>query len=149
MFTPEIMSNTGMILINLQRAFDTLDHKILLDKKKCISFSEKIIKLFHSHLTSRAFFVSLDNEFFGAGTINYEVLQGSILGPLLFLLYINDTPQALSGSHTYLYVNDFSVFYQHQDVGEIKNALNKIKLNVFFSVKKKNPVLAQHTICKQ
>ena len=45
--------HTGMILINLQKACDTLDHKILLDRMKCISFSDKTVKWFH--LTNRAF----------------------------------------------------------------------------------------------
>ena len=75
---------------NQLKAFDTLDHKM------CIGFSEKKIKEFYSYLSNRAFFVSLDNVFSETGTINCDVLQGCILGPLLILLYINDIPQALS-----------------------------------------------------
>ena len=52
-----------MILINIQKAFDTLNHKFLLDKMKCIGFSDKTIKWFHSCLANRVFFVSLDNVF--------------------------------------------------------------------------------------
>ena len=52
-----------MILIDIQKAFDTLDHKFLLDKMKCIGFSDKTIKWFHSYLANRVFFVSLDNVF--------------------------------------------------------------------------------------
>ena len=60
-----------------------------------------------------------------AGTINCGVPQGSILGPLLFLLYINDIQQALSDSHTHMYADNTTISYQHKDVSEIKNALNK------------------------
>ena len=81
--------HTGMILIDLREAFDTLDHTILLEKMTCIGFSNKTIGWFHSYLMNRTFFVSLDNELSEAGTINCRVPQGSILGPLLFLLYIN------------------------------------------------------------
>ena len=88
--------HTGIILIDLEKAFGTLDHTILLDKMKCIGFSDKTIKWFHSYPTNRAFFVSLVNEFSEAGTINCGVSQRSILGPLLFLLYINDIPHVLS-----------------------------------------------------
>ena len=48
--------HTGMMLIDLQKTFDTLDHKILLEKMKCVGFSNKTTKWFHSYLTSRAFF---------------------------------------------------------------------------------------------
>ena len=94
--------HTGMTLIDLQKAFDTLDHKILLDKMKRIGFSDKTLNWFHSYHVKRAFFVSLDKIFSAAGIINCGVPRGSILGPLLFLLYVNDISQALSDSHTYL-----------------------------------------------
>ena len=148
--------HTDMILIDLQKAFDTLDHTILLEKKTCIGFSNKTVRWFHSYLTNKAFFVSLDNELFEAGTINCGVPQGSILGPLLFFaIYINDIPQALSDSQTYLYAVDTSIFYHYKDVAEFENVLNKQfaslcewlvdnkvsihfgeeKLNAFFSVR--------------
>ena len=122
--------HTGIILIDIQKVFDTLDHKILLQKIKCIGFLDKTIKWFHSYLTNRAIFVSLGTVFSKAGTINCEVPQGSILEPLLFLLYINDIPQALSNTHTYLYVDDTSISCQHKDATEIENVLNKEFVNV-------------------
>ena len=122
--------HTGMILIDLQKAFHTLDHKILSDKMRCIGFSDYAIKWFHSYLTNRAIFVSLGTVFSEAGTINCGVPQGSMLGPLLFLLYINDIPQALSNTNTFLYANDKSIFCQPKDVMEIENVLNKEFANV-------------------
>ena len=65
-----------------------------------------------------------------AGAIKCGVHQESILGPLLFLLYLNDTPQTLSNSYTYLYADGTSIFCQHKDVTEIENALNKEFANV-------------------
>ena len=65
----------------------------------------------NSYHTNRAFFVSLDNQFSEAGTINCGVPQGCTLRLLLFLLYVNDIPQALSDSHKYLYADDTSIFY--------------------------------------
>ena len=79
-----------MILVNLQKnwlKFDALDHNVLLDKVKCINFPDKIIQWFYSYLTNRAFFVSLNNLLSKAETINCEVPERSILGPLLLLLY--------------------------------------------------------------
>lgn len=64
---------TGIILINLQKTFDNLDHKILLNEMKCIGFSEELIKCFHSYLTHKAFFVSLVIAFPQTGTKSYVV----------------------------------------------------------------------------
>ena len=64
--------HTLMILINLQMAFDNLDHKILPDKIKCMSCSDKATKWFHAYLTNRTFFVSLNSAFSEAGTIKLQ-----------------------------------------------------------------------------
>ena len=117
--------HTGMILIDFQKATDTSDHKILSNKMKCIGFSDEAIKCFKSYTQSRAFFISLDNVFPETGTTHCGVLQGSILGMLLFLLYTIDIPQALSNHHTYLNADDTSIFHQHRKVMEIENILNK------------------------
>ena len=124
------VKHLAMILIDLQKAFDTLNHKILLEKVKCIGFSDKTIKWFHSNPANRAFFVSLDNAFLEVGAINCGVHQWSLLGSLLFLLYINGIPQTLPNSHIYLYADDTTIFYQHKDVAEIENVLNKEFANV-------------------
>ena len=63
----ENRKHTSTILIDLQTAFDTLDHKILLDKMECISFSDETLTWFYSYLTNRTFFVSSDNVFSEAG----------------------------------------------------------------------------------
>ena len=77
----ENRKDTGMVLINLQKTFDTLDHKLL---ETYIGFSDKTVKWFCSFHKNRAFFILLDNVFSEVGTINRGVPQRSILGPLLF-----------------------------------------------------------------
>ena len=116
------VKDNGMILIDIQMVFDTLYHKIKWSTLVC---SGKTMKWFYSSLTSRAIFVSLDNVFLEEGTINRVVPQGSILGPLLFLLYINDILQGLLDSQTYLYTGDTSDFCQRNDIDKIENVLNK------------------------
>ena len=77
---------TGMILIDLQNAFDTIDHKILIEKNKCMGFSNDVTKWFECYLSKRMFSVYIENRFSDKALINCRVSQGSISGPLLFLL---------------------------------------------------------------
>ena len=96
--------HTGMILVDLQKAFDTLDNGVLLEKMKYFDFRTSVIKWFESYLSNRKFLVCIDNVFSGAGTLKYGVPQGCILGPLLFLLYVNDLSQSLSDVGFFLFV---------------------------------------------
>ena len=84
-----------MILIDLQKAFDTADHQILLKKLNYIGFSPETLKLFESYLKNRNLIVSLEKSFLEAGVLNSGVPQGSILGLIIFLLYVNDMKSAV------------------------------------------------------
>ena len=114
-----------MILIDFQRTFDTLDHKVLLQKMTCFGFKAPVIEWFESDLSNRNFFVSVDDVFSETGILNWVVPQGSTLRPLLFLIYINDLPQSLSGNRSYLYVDDTCMFYQDKKIDEIEDVLKK------------------------
>ena len=117
--------HTCVILVDLQKAFDTLDHGVLLEKMKYFGFRVPLVKWFESYLLNRKFLVCIDNAFSEAGALTCGMRQGSILGPLLFLLYVNDLPQSLSDAGSYLCVDDTCIFYQHEDVKKIENVLNK------------------------
>ena len=116
--------HTGMILVDLQKAFDTLDHGVLFKKMKHFGFQTSVINWFETYLSNRKFLVCVD-VFSEAGSLQYGVPQGSILGTLLFLLYVNDLPQSLPDAGSYLYEDDTCIFYQHEDVNKIENVLNK------------------------
>ena len=73
-----------MILIDLQKAFNTIDHKIILEKLMYIGFSTKAIDWFKSYITNRSFIVNVENDYSSPGKLLCGVPQGSILGPLLF-----------------------------------------------------------------
>ena len=115
---------TGMILIDLQKAFDTINHEILLGKLHVTGFSEKTVAWFKLHLSDRAFKVNINNHFSDLSKISCGIPQGSILGPLLFSLYVNDMPQAIH-SDFFLYVDDSGLTFQHKDVHTIEHQLNK------------------------
>ena len=75
---------TGMILVDLQKAFDTLDHGVLLEKMKHFGFRISLIKWFESYLSNRTFLVCIDNGFSEAAASKYGAPQSSTLGWLLF-----------------------------------------------------------------
>ena len=102
--------HTGMILIDLQKAFDTINHEILINKMEFLGFSKNVILWFKSYLSHRKFKVNLNKSFSEPGQLLCGVPQGSILGPLLFFLYINDMPQAVK-YELLLYADDTDVYY--------------------------------------
>ena len=75
---------TGMILIDLQKAFDTVDHNILLEKLKAIGFCDNTAKWLYSYFTNREFLVSIENKYSSISKISCGVPQVSILGSLIF-----------------------------------------------------------------
>ena len=111
---------TGMILIDLQKAFDTINHEILLGKLHAIGFSEKTVAWFKLYLSDRAFKVNINNHFSDLSKISCGVPLVSILGPLLFLLYVNNMPQA-THSDLFLYPDDSGLTLQHKDVHTIEH----------------------------
>ena len=81
--------------IDLQKAFDTFSHEILINKMECLEFSRDLILWFKSYLSNRKFKINLRKTFSEPEKLLCGVPQRSILGPLLFLLYINDMSQAV------------------------------------------------------
>ena len=87
--------HTGMILLDLQKTFDILDHQVLLEKMKYFSFRTSVIKWSEYYLSNRNFLVCIDIFSSGAGTLKNGLPQGTILGALFFLLYVNGLLQSL------------------------------------------------------
>ena len=117
--------HTGMILIDLQKAFDTINYNILLEKMVFFKFSPATISWFKSYLTNRRFIVDVDSTLSEPADLVCGVPQGSILGPLLFLIYINDLPQAVKESDIRLYADDTCISYAHKKVEYIEEKLNQ------------------------
>ena len=118
-----------MILIDLQKAFDTINHDILLKKLSIIGFSYHTVEWFQSYLSNHKFMVNLENSFSEVSSISCGVPQQSILGPLLFLIYVNDLPMAVK-CDLFLYANDTCLVFQTKNVKDIKKQLNEDFANI-------------------
>ena len=93
----------GMILIDLQKAIDTIKHEILLKKLKAIGFSDKCIRQFQPHLCERIFFTEIENQLSDYGKVSCGLPQGSIIGPLLFFPYVKEMLQACRIKSSFMY----------------------------------------------
>ena len=90
------------IFLDLQKAFDSVDHDILLTKLEYYGFRGVTIKWIRSYLCERKQYVSLETVSSKSMPINYGVPQGSVLSPLFFLLYINDLQKCLKHSKSFI-----------------------------------------------
>ena len=97
------------IYLDLSKAFDTLNHTILLEKLHYYGVKGTANNWFRSYLTDRKQFVSIENHQSDQMSLNTGVPQGSILGPLLFLIAMNDIHEASNKFHTVLYADDTSL----------------------------------------
>ena len=110
-----------MVLLDLQKAFDTVDHQILCKKLEYMGVGN--IGWFHSYLAKREQIVTVDGIDSSPGTVDCGVPQGSILGPLFFLCYINDMPISIK-CKLMLYADDSALLVSGNDSNEIAQILS-------------------------
>ena len=110
--------------IDLQKAFDTVDHKILLSKLDNYGIRGLSNQWFNNYLSGRKQFVSIMNHSSSSAVISHGVPQGSVLGPLLFLIYINDLPSSIKYSTTFLFADDTGILYSSPDLKDIEEKVN-------------------------
>ncbi|GFV97355.1 probable RNA-directed DNA polymerase from transposon X-element [Trichonephila clavipes] len=99
----------GMLFVDIAKAFDKIWHDGFLFKMMRLGFSDQLIKIIHSYLNSREFRVRVENSLSTPRPILSGVPQGSLLGPKLFNLYINDIPKA-DEVHLAMYADDTAIF---------------------------------------
>ena len=117
------------VFVDFQKAFDTVNHKILLDKLNHYGIRGLANQWFSSYLTNRQQYVSIDNIKSDTKPILHGVPQGSVLGPLLFLLYINDLHKCIHFSVTRHFADDTNLMYTI-DFSKIRNRNPTRKLNI-------------------
>ena len=110
---------TAGIFMDLSKAFDTIDHEILLDKLYQYGFRGVSHAWFKNYLSNRKQMVSYNSTLSSSESVKCGVLQGSILGPLLFIIYMNDicfTSKLLS---YILFADDTTVFYSSSNLDSL------------------------------
>ena len=115
-----------LLLIDFSKAFDMVEHTILLRKLEHYGIRGLALKWMTSYLKNRSQFVSLSGVNSSIKQMQYGVPQGSILGPLLFIIYINDLPNIFNRAKFTLYADDANIIINGANIADIVQQLNEL-----------------------
>ena len=120
----DIPEYTAAVFLDLKKAFDTANHRILLKKMEHYGFRGVSLKWFSNYLSNRKIFVTLNGEDSSPKPLSIGVPQGSVLGPLLFLLLINDLPLAVPALKVLLFADDTTFQLSGKKLTDLYTSLN-------------------------
>ena len=119
------------VFIDLKKAFDTVNHGILLQKLEHYGIRGTSLSWFKSYLSERKQFVNLNGTDAEVKVITCGVPQGSVLGPLLFLLYINDLPNISKELKFYLFADDTNIYFESNELKSLEKIMNKELMKLY------------------
>ncbi len=114
----------GLVFVDLKKAFDTVDHETLCLKLEHYGIQNRELSWFKSYLSGRKQFCRVNGIDSDTGDLETGVPQGSCLGPLLFLIYINDLPRAIQDSSASMFADDSSLCYRSSDITQLNEVIN-------------------------
>ena len=115
---------TGAVFLDLRKAFDTIDHSTLLGKLFTIRVTGKEQTWFDDYLSGHSQVVGFNGVVSDSEPVTIGVPLGSILGPLLFILYVNDLPNVICKCSILMYADDTVLFCSGSDVTKIEKKLD-------------------------
>ena len=121
----------GILLLDLKKSFDIVDHNILLKKIAIYGIKRTSYRWLESYLSNRTFYCCVNGKLSSPAIMKTGIFQESGLGPLLFLIYINDLPKCLNaGSKPDMFVDDTQIATASHDIEVITETLNSDLNNV-------------------
>ncbi|KAK9889263.1 hypothetical protein WA026_004539 [Henosepilachna vigintioctopunctata] len=114
-----------IIFIDLKKAFDLVDHEILLQKIECMGISGKTHKFIEIFLKNRKQYTQIDQTKSSEEKVNKGVPQGSVLGPLLYLLYVEDLKTSGISAQHYMFADDTALYYESPNLETLQSDINQ------------------------
>ena len=130
-----------VLFIDFSKAFDTLSHKKLLIALEKNGIRGPLLRWFESYLSNRHITVQIGNTLSCPLLVSSGVPQGSILGPILYLIYVNELAENVLNCHTFLYADDTAIISSHKDVNIAAENLQKAFTNILKLTHDKNLVI--------
>ena len=123
----DVGGQVDAVYLDMSKAFDKVNHKHLLHKLRMAGFGGSLLQWFQSYLTNRHQRVTAQGSTSTTLLVTSGVPQGSILGPVLFSLYVNDLPDTVTSSHVAMFADDTKLFKNIKSVKDSEQLQNDLK----------------------